>query len=519
MPESKTSKFMILKNLRQNRQFFGYLEYLILFYLSICIIWFSLNTIVPAVKYLYHTPFRSFDHFLQTAGIILLLVDWVLSHARPKGYCIFCLYGICGASVISSFFQRKYGIDSNLNSILWMMIIFSLFYNSVFHIKRKKIRIFITATYFSTLLIWFGTCCLSLVQFALQIGSEGPNHASTKWLGGPGFVNNRLHGLFGYPEYGAVTGLMLLIIGLYFIFTVRSTVIRVIISILIIPVFLYIVISGSRNAALAMYEISFIGSLLLLRKYKSHPRFLSGRRGFLISIFIALAFTLTIHCLYSMTKAVAKHVPGLFESQQADTFSAPSPRMYSLRFEKESVPVVLQPSNTEDENGQDEALLERQYFKNDLTTGRARIWRDYLSLYKEIGLFGLSPENASFYIQEHHPDKYIALYVKEIEPEKYAIGYVFHTHSGYLKVFVSAGFIGLAFLLIFIFSVSLRLFLYVQWSSGLSEKYIFALLVAIVGASSALFDNELFFSLNPTAFIFWISLAAALRQTFAGKQL
>ena len=159
------------------------------------------------------------------------------------------------------------------------------------------------------------------------------------------------------------------------------------------------------------------------------------------------------------------------------------------------------------------ALLNRRIRSGDITTGRLRIWRDYLSLSGEIGLFGLSPENASFFIQEHDPDLYIASFIRENYPKNYAAGYVFHTHSGYLRVFVSTGFVGSALLLIFMALCAIRAIRYVGAVKAVSPAFLFSFLAVLAGASSALFDNEIFFTQNPTSLVFWLCLCVMVKSS------
>lgn len=557
----------------------NYFELILLFYLTFCILWSGLYRIIPFIDFSLKTPLRRMTLWLRYAGTALTIAELVfvlLLRPRRRSPGILSLYGICSVAVLSSYFQRQYGYKSNLDSILWMIIFIALFYGAVCHVSARRMRIFSICAYMSVLLLWSVSCALSLVQFALQIGSYGPNHSSSPWLGGYGFNlrQHRLYGIFGYPEYGAVTGLMLILIGIYFFIIIRNILFRVGIAVLNTPLFLYLVLSVSRNAALALYEVTFIGTFLFTWKCWKRT---SGKHIALL-LGISLGAVLLMHGLYAGTMSAAKNIPPLFnrskensassgsfrsavlpagsmkdgqipdvlifiperdsDSGDVDTpaqsvWTCPLPqtgsqlsagsaagRMTGIR-SKEAGALQL-PHRKEDKakhkDRSNEINLQRKYKEGDLSTGRLKIWKDYFSLYKEIGLFGLSPENAGFYIQEHNPDLFICTYVKSTDEALYKSGYVFHTHSGYLRVFVATGFLGLALLLFFIGLVIRRILRRICCPGPLPLCFLFSLLVCVVGASSALFDNELFFNTNPTAPIFWLSLCILMRSSAWKRQ-
>lgn len=554
-------------------------ELILLFYLAFCILWSGLYRIVPFIDFSLKTPLRWMTLWLRYAGTALTIVELVFAlflRPRRRSPGILFLYGICAVAVLSSYFQRQYGYKSNLDSILWMIIFITLFYGAVFHVSARHMRIFSVCAYMSVLLLWSVSCSLSLVQFALQIGSYGPNHSSSPWLGGYGFNlrQHRLYGIFGYPEYGAITGLMLILIGIYFFIVIRSRLFRVGITVLNTPLFLYLVLSVSRNAALALYEVTFIGTFLFTWKCWKRT---SGKH-IAVLLGISLGAVLLMHGLYAGTMSAAKKIPPLFNRSKENSASSASSRpavlsavymmdglipgsvvfipehdsdssdvdtptqsvwirplpqtgsqlsavsaagrMTGIRSKETGALQLTHPKKNKTKPGDrtDEINMQRKYKEGDLSTGRLKIWKDYFSLYKDIGLFGLSPENAGFYIQEHNPDLFICTYVKSTDENLYKSGYVFHTHSGYLRVFVATGFLGLALILFFIALVIRRILRRICCPGPLPLCFLFSLLVCVVGASSALFDNELFFNTNPTAPIFWLSLCTLMRSSAWKRQ-
>jgi len=616
-----------------DRRLLLFLEYAILIFTGFCIIWYSLYVIVPFINLVSKTPLRQMIRYLRYIGVFLTVANLILARRLRQAPGVFCLYGICLIAAVSSLVQLEYGYRNNLVTIEWMLTLSCLFYGALFRMKRRRLLVFVTVTYMILLVIWSVASWLSLAQFVLQIGEDGPNYATTPWLGGVGFARHRLFGVFGYPEYGSVTGLMLLIIGAYYFIRLRSRFVRIFIVLFSLPFFPYIVISGSRNAALAFGLVLFTGTLLFLWKNRE----LALRRSLPLSLQAAAASVIIFLVLYMGTRLIAAHIPPLFSGTGGDDtaeittgksiYDQPdndlpgrdqsindlatndlaikglvsgSPAsgiktglsgMHSLVAEshapavaftsdsafasesafaldsaftsdfdhtsnagrktktlstdkssgKTAVNIALKEGETaalisaekeedkekeaagekaeDTENTQEEGLLDRRYKGGELSNGRRDIWSNYLSMAGEIGLIGFSPENAGFVIQKIHPELYICRIIRRHQPDLYKTGYVYHTHSGYLRVFVATGFLGLALLIIFIIRCAHAVFRQILRSRSLSLEFLFSLLIVVAGAVTAMFDNELFFNMNPESLIFWAALAILIKNALTAPKV
>ena len=603
-----------------DRRLLLFLEYAILIFTGFCILWYSLYVIVPFINLVSKTPLRQMIRYLRYIGVFLTVANLILARRLRQAPGVFCLYGICLIAAVSSLVQLEYGYRNNLVTIEWMLTLSCLFYGALFRVKRRRLLVFVTVTYMILLVIWSVASWLSLAQFVLQIGEDGPNYATTPWLGGVGFARHRLFGVFGYPEYGSVTGLMLLIIGAYYFIRLRSRFVRIFIVLFSLPFFPYIVISGSRNAALAFGLVLFTGTLLFLWKNRE----LALRRSLPLSLQAAAASVIIFLVLYMGTRLIAAHIPPLFSgtggndtaeittgksiydqpdndlpgrdqlindlatndlaikglvsgspasgiktglsgmhslvaeslapavafksdsafasdsvfTSNFDHTSNTSRKIKTLSTDKSSgktaVNIALKEGETaafifaekeedkekeaagekveDTENTQEEGLLDRRYKGGELSNGRRDIWSNYLSMAGEIGLIGFSPENAGFVIQKIHPELYICRIIRRHQPDLYKTGYVYHTHSGYLRVFVATGFLGLALLIIFIVRCAHAVFRQILRSRSLSLEFLFSLLIVVAGAVTAMFDNELFFNMNPESLIFWAALAILIKN-------
>ena len=635
-----------------DRRLLLFLEYAILIFTGFCIIWYSLYVIVPFINLVSKTPLRQMIRYLRYIGVFLTVANLILARRLRQAPGVFCLYGICLIAAVSSLVQLEYGYRNNLVTIEWMLTLSCLFYGALFRMKRRRLLVFVTVTYMILLVIWSVASWLSLAQFVLQIGEDGPNYATTPWLGGVGFARHRLFGVFGYPEYGSVTGLMLLIIGAYYFIRLRSRFVRIFIVLFSLPFFPYIVISGSRNAALAFGLVLFTGTLLFLWKNRE----LALRRSLPLSLQAAAASVIIFLVLYMGTRLIAAHIPPLFSgtggndtaeittgksiydqpdndlpgrdqliddlaikgqsindlatndlaikgqsinnlatkglatkglvsgspasgiktglsgmhslvaeslapavafksdsafasdsvfTSNFDHTSNTSRKINTLSTDKSSgktaVNIALKEGETaafisaekeedkekeaagekveDTENTQEEGLLDRRYKGGELSNGRRDIWSNYLSMAGEIGLIGFSPENAGFVIQKIHPELYICRIIRRHQPDLYKTGYVYHTHSGYLRVFVATGFLGLALLIIFIIRCAHAVFRQIMRSRSLSLEFLFSLLIVVAGAVTAMFDNELFFNMNPESLIFWAALAILMKNALTAPKV
>ena len=610
-----------------DRRLLLFLEYAILIFTGFCIIWYSLYVIVPFINLVSKTPLRQMIRYLRYIGVFLTVANLILARRLRQAPGVFCLYGICLIAAVSSLVQLEYGYRNNLVTIEWMLTLSCLFYGALFRVKKRRLLVFVTVTYMILLVIWSVASWLSLAQFVLQIGEDGPNYATTPWLGGVGFARHRLFGVFGYPEYGSVTGLMLLIIGAYYFIRLRSRFVRIFIVLFSLPFFPYIVISGSRNAALAFGLVLFTGTLLFLWKNRE----LALRRSLPLSLQAAAASVIIFLVLYMGTRLIAAHIPPLFSgtggndtaeittgksiydqpdndlpgrdqlindlatndlaikglvsgspasgiktglsgmhslvaeslapavafksdsafasdsvfTSNFDHTSNTSRKIKTLSTDKSSgktaVNIALKEGETaafifaekeedkekeaagekveDTENTQEEGLLDRRYKGGELSNGRRDIWSNYLSMAGEIGLIGFSPENAGFVIQKIHPELYICRIIRRHQPDLYKTGYVYHTHSGYLRVFVATGFLGLALLIIFIIRCAHAVFRQIMRSRSLSLEFLFSLLIVVAGAVTAMFDNELFFNMNPESLIFWAALAILIKNALTAPKV
>ena len=442
------------------------------------------------------------EAYMLRAGLVLIAANVLFQTGWRRSKRVFFLYGICILDALTSFMAVD-GIELAWKQQLKREIItVVLFYCAAQSVREDLSRRLLHLFYWVWLLFWCTMCCLSLGQFALMF-CEGSRIINIMQLLGVGYYGHRLFGVFTWPEYGAVTSLLIMLAGGYYFVSTRSRAERVLLALCNVPLLFYIVLSRSRNAQVALYLSLFLGTGIVHFKRLS----VSWTRGLrrlmaMIAAFFVVAGT---HLGYVTIQRTSEHIPSFFSDYFSSLSKEPSPQSSSPAESTEGSEEQTEIPEEETETLEEETknrLLDRIDTEGNIATNRFSIWKDYLSLWKEYGLFGLSSTYDSRYIKEHHPDLFICTY---------EAGNVYHTHNGYLKTLISTGYLGFTFLMLFLLGGSLDVWKALKRSEKIPPKMLFALLVVVAGCSSAMFDLEIFFVFNPITYIFWLALGVLMK--------
>lgn len=512
----------------RNTQKYPWVNFAILVYTGIVLAVKILFLISPFVTLVSGTPFSHLQSYLGILGGGLLCVDLFTNKVLWRGPYVLLLYGLCLVAVISSLLTISYGISDNLYIICWTAIEFALFYSLASRTSPDKLKKYVKYVYLVLLAIWFVACCVSLFQYVFQIGYwyVVDPLADDSSPARQGFIEHRLFGIFNPLNHAVFVSVVLLLIGIYFIIRVKRGSGKAILSLMNAALLFHIILSGSRSAQVALLACSLVLFWMLAGNKLKH----TGVRRILISG--AAACILTAVCVLAFVgiKSVLAQVPKLVVPTEASqiqnntiTESSASPVTTAESDTPEEAPALVskEPEATESvqveteppaEQAEKDNLLQREGLEDDVSNDRFKIWKDYISLYQEIGLLGLSPGNYMPYIQEHHPEKYIVSYVLNKFPEKFAGGTIYHVHNGYLMVFVSTGFVGVLLMAAYIALFLAKTVSYIRREKMLSYEYIFAMLIVIAVGISALFDKGVFFMDNPSTFVFWAALGIVMRE-------
>lgn len=468
------------------------LEFLTLLYIGIEILWQEYQMCSFAAHF---PPIAQriplIEAFILTSGLVLTVANILFLTEWRNSRRVFFLYGICLLDALSSYMAIGSVKLVWIQQVEREIITVVLFYCAAQRVRENSSGRLLHLFYWICLLFWSMMCCLSLCQFALMIGSDGPRSTIFPLLQGRGYYGHRLFGVFNWPEYGAVTSLLIMLAGGYYFARTRSIAERGLLLLCNVPLLFYLVICRSRNAQAALYLCVFLGVGLVCLKRPLVPR--GGRCKALTALAAALAVVAGAHLGYIAIQHTAEHVPGLFSE-------------YSGPLVQKAVQSPSADMGEETQNGETatwSSVLERIDTKGNIGTNRLSIWKDYLSLWKEYGLFGLSSIYDLWYILEHHPELFIC---------QYSPGSVYHPHNGYLKALSSTGYLGFTFLMLFLLGGVSDVWKAIQASEKIKPELLFPLLIVLAGCSSTMFDLELFFVFNPISYIFWLALGILMKQ-------
>lgn len=455
-------------------------------YVAVVLLFQILLQISPVVTLMSYTPLINIQAYLGILGAVLIVVDLFTSKRIWQGtYCVF-LFAICALALFSSVRMISYGVKESLYKLCWGTIQFAVYYSCVRRLRSEKLKKFLKILYIVVLVVWLIACCISLYQFACQIGYKYVVNpmAQDSSANRQGFYDNRLFGIFYTLNHAAYTSLLFFLIGLVSIFKAKRTRDKILLAISNVILLCYIILSVSRSAMYALLACIFCMTFLLVR---SKLKMKSMHRLLLSTVAAVLAVVLSFYALQGL-KLVLSDVP-------------------DVTVEESDLPSV----------DPDKNRLDRE-LGDDESNGRMNIWRDYLSLYKEVGPIGLSLGNYMPYIKEHHPELYIVDYVKETYPDLYESGIIYHMHSGYLMVYVTAGWIGALMMIAFIILCAIRLCKKLAESHRTPYTILCAFLLVAAGGISAMVDEGVFFQNNPQTTVFWLALGVLMKECSSAEK-
>ncbi len=457
----------------------------VVLYVGVVLFFQTLLQISPIVTFLAATPLYSIQTYLGVLGGGLIVLDLFTTKRIWQGkYCLL-LYGILVFAGLASMKMSAYGIKQNLFKLCWMAIQFCLVYSCAYRIPKEELGERIKTLFYALLTVWTFACCVSFMQYVNQYGYQKvvnplAQDSSANWQG---FYNNRLYGIFYTLNHAAYISLFFVIIAAVCILREKRVWVKLCLVVAQVALMVYIVLSGSRSTLVAVIACLFVaGFLAICYGLKKNSR--SKRIRFCVAILLVIALS----CVgYVGVKAGLK--PGSSLAGTTETGKT----------------VTNQGSAFDRENSED------------VTNGRFAIWSDYISLRDEIGLTGLSPGNYMSYILENHSELLIAKKIKYLHPDKYASGIIYHVHSGYLMVYVSAGILGAIALAAFMVLCLIRMCRAIWKSKRFGIWFVCSLLLVVAGAISAVFDEGLFFQNNPQTTMFWFALGLLMRDCLADK--
>ena len=512
---------MRIKNKLFNRKKeYPRIDNLVVVYVAVVLYFQLLLQISPIVTSLTATPLYNIQTYLGLLGGGLIVLDLFTTKRIWQGNYIGLLCVILVFAALASVRMISYGIKENLFKLCWMAIQFVLVYTCGYRIDKAQLETRIRILFYGLLIIWCYAACISLYQYVTQYGYKevvNPLAVDTS-SNRQGFYDHRLFGIYYTLNHAAYISLLFVTIALVFLLREKRTWVRILLIAAEVVLVFHIILSGSRSAMVAMLVCVGVVSWFVARQMIK----LNGLSKPLVCCVVSAAMMVLCYCGYQGLKrglAYVPHIVGTTRGEHAGTQNAANDRMKNMTRSgllsafvvgngadfSDTVSLPKLATITPGEEVAD-VLNREENPDGDISNGRLEIWADYIHLYKDIGVVGLSPGNYMPYILENYPDLYIVDEVKRFYPDKYNSGIIHHVHSGYMMVYVSAGMVGILSLVVYMLLCLRRFLRMVQKNKKLSHMFLGALALVIAVAVSAVFDEGLFFQNNPQTTIFWFAL-------------
>ncbi len=485
-----------LINIFKSKKEYPLVDLAVLTYVAFTLSFQLLLQISPFVSWLATTPIYSMQTYLGILGGGLIVLDIFTTKKIWQGKYAYLLYGILALAALASLRMFSYGVKENVFKLCWAAVQFVLVYSCVYRTKQPGIKKWVTGLFYLLLAIWVVCCCISLYQYISQIGYRyvvNPLSADSS-SNRQGFYDNRLFGIFYTLNHAAYISLLFLLISFVFILKQKRTRVKVVLGICSFILLCHIVLTYSRSAYVSMTLCVLVLTWFFLRKKWQDRDWRKRVMSWALAGATAVAFWFGIQGFKTLLTYVPTWYANTVCFMQTHLFNDPD---YQF--------TVQTPEY-------DENILDRDYLEDDQSNGRLTIWSDYLSLYKEVGPIGLSPGSYMSYVAENHPDLYIVEQIRIEYPDKLDSGIIFHTHNGYLLVYVSAGILGGLCLLAFMALCLKKAGHTILKNKQLPLYFMGAFLIVMVCAVSAVFDEGLFFQNSPYTTLFWFTLGLLLKK-------
>lgn len=377
------------------------------------------------------------------------------------------------ASLISTAVNFRYEPVSNIKEICWMCIMFFLIQAVDDSCPREKLTRLFRLVSNIFIVIWFVGVFVSFCQFVAGYGAWISTPYNDNDVHRVGFVEGRLFGVFGDPNYAAIGSFFAIVLSVYNM-TERALgkLVRACYIVSMVFEYFYIILSGSRAALISTAVAVFFIAFFLTLKYKA-VRDKSTVVRVLLSVASAAVSAALLVIISNLIKEILIYLPTLY-SEICNALG--------LRVKQNSVANLHRPDLEED---------------SDISNNRFKIWIDSIAVWKTSPVVGATPRGYLKYAMENLGDLYI---VKR--------GYIIH--NAYLSVLLFTGIIGALLVIAFIvYAAYLVLrFLFKSNSKSCSDYNRVLILSAVIVAEavSSVALSQMFFSHMVTDALFWMTV-------------
>lgn len=416
------------------------------------------------------------------AGLLFLSVFVQRSAFLSKPNFILSLFA--GASLLSTAINFRYEPVSNIKEICWMCIMFFIIqYVDTSRPKERLVYLLRLVTNVF-IMIWFAGVLWSFGQFVVGYGAWIYSPYNDTEVHRVGFIEERLFGVFGDPNYAAIGSLFAIVFAIFNIISSKpGRAVKVLYIVTAVFEYIYLVLSGSRAALISMAVAVFFVSFFLT--YKN--RRMENRKTLLkitVSAVFATAFAAAIILISTVITDLLAYLPSLYGNI-----------CKLLGFDvSQSSPVNLHRVDIAE--------------GKDASNNRFKIWIDSLTVWKTRPLVGVTPRG---YLD----------YTREVLGELYIVQKGYIIHNAYISVLLFTGIIGSLLVAVWICWTAYTVLAYLfKYNSSVRKDYntvlLFSALIVAEAVSSAAL-SQMFFSHMVTDALFWLTVGYTYYFIRSGK--
>lgn len=412
-------------------------------------------------------------------GLLLLFIDFfILKKIKIKQNMLLLLFIL--ALIVSSLVNGPIGLIANIKLIIWQVIYLFV----VFQIGRaNEMKRSIFTLEKLLIVIWTILASISIIMFVIHFSYVAP---LDKFYNGlrVGFVENRLYGVFADPNFAGTISVVILFLSVYRALSREKCDFNKLSNIVFAVVqFIYIILSGSRTAFIALIVTAFFGVLFfLLNKRNKEKTFFS----ILSSVGISLLVVLFIMGGEWVTKTsfiqLARNIP------------------IEAAIKKDSL----------NKKNKENVTLTRQDVENkdDVSNNRFELWKSSFEIFKDTPIVGTSPRNMVTYAEKNLPHTFIATKKQT-------------SHNFFFYLLATSGIIGTLPIVLFILIrilKSLRILIVANLENY--DRFLLDNLISLTILISACFLTELVLVNKLGTFLFWLYLGkvAGFTDEFSKKR-
>ena len=404
---------------------------------------------------------------LVAFGSVLILMMMVQYKKYWRARNLYWILGFLASYVLSSVMNIQYGYVDNVKEMFWLafpmllLYIASQEYTYEEMVQEGQVLSFIYIVY-TTLasVVSIGMFFLGK-SYKFQDGMGHHREIGYKW--------GRLWGVFDDPNHGATIILIGLILAIYYMMKHPKLIVKIGMVIAGVVQYIYIVLSDSRTAEIAMMAAIVIG--FGMGTYQIVTKRKSSSQGIALALLVCIGSTVGVYASDKVITEGMGKANAYVQSLRVQETQKPKPKPNTQRAED---------------------------IEEDVSNGRFDIWVSALEVANTSPIYGTSFRNIVPYTQDQVPDTYIVNLPNDATYDS--------MHNSVMDILVSQGIIGLILFFGLVGNTLWYLWKKIYRESvrieGVALLYL-TILAAI--ASASLFISMAYYLNSPQTYMFWLS--------------